>query len=150
MAAALDLGADEEELVTVAAYLHDVGMRELDYGHIYRLPRPGEAEKRMYLRHPVVGARIVESAAFPGDLAGAIRHHHERWDGNGYPNKLAGNNIPLASRIIHLAEVYDVLTSPSSYKPAIGREAALTAIRADAGKQFDPELVPLLEELVGT
>jgi putative nucleotidyltransferase with HDIG domain len=149
LAVALGLSADEEELVTVAAYLHDVGMRELDYTRVYRMPRPGDAEKRVYRRHPVVGARIVDSAMFPGDLAGAIRHHHERWDGDGYPQQLVGSNIPLASRIIHLAEVWDTLISPSSYRPAMPRDAALTAIRGEAGKQFDPDLVPIFEELVG-
>ncbi len=148
MAAGLHLSETEDELVTVAAYLHDVGMRELDYARAYRLERPGEAEQRLYHRHPVVGARIVEASEFPGDLAGAIRHHHERWDGGGYPQRLSGRTIPLASRIIHLAEVYDVLTSPSSYRRPLPREAALDTIRAEAGRQFDPELVPVLVEVV--
>ena len=147
-AVALRLSSDEEELITVAAYLHDVGMRELDYTRVYRMDRPGEPERRLYQRHPVVGARIVEAAEFPGDLAGAIRHHHERWDGTGYPQRLAGAMIPLPSRIIHLAEVYDVLTSPSSYRRAVTRDAAADAIRAEAGRQFDPELIPVLLEVV--
>jgi putative nucleotidyltransferase with HDIG domain len=146
MAAALRLTEQEEELVTTAAYLHDVGMRELDYPRVYRMDRPGENERRLYQRHPVIGARIVESISFPGDLTGAIRHHHERWDGAGYPHRLAGRGIPLASRIIHLAEVYDVLTSTSSYRRPVGRKAALDTIRAEAGRQFDPDLVGVLEE----
>ena len=146
MAALLRLPESEEEVVTLAAYLHDIGMRELDYARAYRLDRPGEIERRLYQRHPVIGARIVESIAFPGDLAGAIRHHHERWDGAGYPHRLAGAAIPLASRVIHLAEVYDVLTSTSSYRRPIGRKAALETLRAESGRQFDPELVGVLEE----
>jgi putative nucleotidyltransferase with HDIG domain len=148
IAVALRLSEAEEELVTVAAYLHDVGMRELDYARIYRLERPGEVERRLFQRHPVLGARIVEAGEFPGDLAGAIRHHHERWDGNGYPHRFAGRNIPLASRIIHIAEVYDVLTSASSYRRTASREAALDVIRGEAGKQFDRDLVPVLEEII--
>jgi putative nucleotidyltransferase with HDIG domain len=147
MAGALKLHEEEEELVTVGGYLHDVGMRELDYARLYRLDQPAEADKRTYRRHPVVGARIVETAEFPGNLAATIRHHHERWDGNGYPDRLAGRQIPLASRIIHLAEVYDVLTSPASYRRPLAREAALELIRREAGRQFDPELVPLLQEV---
>lgn len=150
MAALLRLSETDEELVTLAAYLHDVGMRELDYSRVYRLDRPGELERRAYQRHPVIGARIVESIAFPGDLAGAIRHHHERWDGAGYPHRLAGGTIPLPSRVIHLAEVYDVLTSASSYRRPIGRKAALETIRAESGRQFDPDLVGVLEEAVAT
>ncbi len=147
MAAAMQLGEDDEEAITVAGYLHDIGMRELDYARIYRMDRPGDMEKRMYQRHPIVGARILDGTDFPGDVAALVRHHHERWDGNGYPQHVAGRNIPLGSRIIHLAEVYDTLTSPSSYRRSVGREGALDVIRGEAGKQFDPELIPVLEEL---
>ena len=148
MAIALQLTPDQEELITVAAYLHDVGMRELEYARVYRMDRPGEGERHLYRRHPVVGARIVEAAEFPTDLAGAVRSHHERWDGTGYPQKVAGNMIPLPSRIIHLAEVYDALTSMSSYRRPMPRDAALDAIRAESGKQFDPDLIPVLVEAV--
>jgi len=150
IASTLRLPESEEELITVGAYLHDVGMRELDYARVYRIDRPGEPERQLFMRHPEIGARIVENAAFPGDLALAILHHHERWDGRGYPKRLAGRNIPLASRIIHIAEVYDVLTSPTSYRRPTGRDNALSVIRAEAGRQFDPDLVPVLAEAVRT
>lgn len=146
MAHVLGLDSADEELITVAAYLHDVGLRELDYSRLHRLDNLSEADRRLLRRHPVVGARIVASTEFPGDLAAVIRHHHERWDGNGYPDRLGGRAIPFASRLIHLAEVYDTLTSPSSYRRPVGREAALTTIRAEAGRQFDPDLIPALEE----
>lgn len=148
MAVALNLSDEDEELVTLAAYLHDVGMRELEYQRTYRMERPGEMEKKLFQRHPVVGARILESAAFPTDLAGAVRHHHERWDGAGYPDRLAGPAIPRASRIIHVAEVWDVLTSPSSYKRNLSHDAALDLIRAETGRQFDPDLVPVMEQVL--
>lgn len=144
----LGLSQEEEELVTLAGYLHDVGMRELDYQRIYRLDKPLEADRRLYQRHPLVGARILEASAYPG-LAEAVRHHHERWDGTGYPQRLAGRNIPLAARIVHVAEVYDVLTSPSSYKRPVTREQALEVMEREAGKQFDPQLVPVLAKVVG-
>ncbi|MFH1176847.1 MAG: HD domain-containing phosphohydrolase [Acidobacteriota bacterium] len=150
MAGLIHCSDEDEELVTLAGFLHDVGMRELDYARLYRVERAGEAERRIFVRHPVVGARIVESIVFPGDLAAAIRHHHERWDGTGYPQRLSGRSIPLASRIIHLAEVWDVLTSSSSYKRPSVRSAALETIRGEAGRQFDPELVGVLEEAVRT
>lgn len=148
MAAGMQLGEDDEELFTIGGYLHDVGMRELDYTRTYRMERPGDAEQRLYQRHTVVGARILENAEYPGELARVIRHHHERWDGGGYPGKLTGRNIPIGSRAIHLAEVFDVLTSPSSYRRPMSKEAALELIRSESGKQFDPELVPVLEEAV--
>lgn len=146
LAVMLRLSEEDEETVTVAAYLHDIGMRELDYAKLYRIEKPGEADLRTFQRHPVVGARILEGTEFPGDLTRAVRHHHERWDGTGYPHRLVGRAIPLAARVIHLAEVYDTLTSSSSYKRPVGREAALEILRGEAGKQFDPELVPLMDE----
>jgi putative nucleotidyltransferase with HDIG domain len=148
MAALLKLGEEDEEQLTIGGYLHDVGMRELDYARVYRMERPTDAEQRMFQRHSQVGARILENAEYPGELAKVIRHHHERWDGNGYPGHLAGRAIPLGSRVIHLAEVYDTLTSPNSYRRPIARDAAIDAIRAESGKQFDAELIPVLEEAV--
>jgi putative nucleotidyltransferase with HDIG domain len=148
LAAAVALSEADEELAVVGGYLHDVGMRELDYARLYRFDNPGEGERRVYRRHPLVGAQLLAGTEFPGDLAGVVRHHHERWDGAGYPDRLAGATIPLASRIIHLAEVYDVLTSTASYRRPVPRDEALRIIRAEAGKQFDPELVHTLQELL--
>ena len=149
MATIIGVSAAEEELITVAAFLHDVGLRELDYARLHRVERPSEADRRTFRRHPVVGAGIVGSSEFPGDLADVIRHHHERWDGSGYPDRLGGRAIPFASRVIHLAEVYDTLTSPSSYRRPVAQDAALSIIRAEAGRQFDPDLIPALEEASG-
>jgi HD-GYP domain-containing protein (c-di-GMP phosphodiesterase class II) len=78
-----------------------------------------------------------------------VLHHHERFDGTGYPEKIAGDQIPLESRIIAIAEAFDSMTSQSSYQPAIPIEEALRLIEAGAGKQFDPEIVPHLVDLVG-
>lgn len=150
MAVELGMSEEDQELVTVAGYLHDVGMREPELARIYRAERIGEVERRLFRRHVTVGARIVEDAEFPGGLPAAIRHHHERWDGEGYPDRLRGDAIPLASRIVHLAEVYDVLTSPESYRKPLRRDTALASIREAAGKQFDPSLVPVLEAVVGS
>jgi HD-GYP domain-containing protein (c-di-GMP phosphodiesterase class II) len=77
-----------------------------------------------------------------------VLHHHERFDGTGYPERIAGHQIPLESRIIAIAEAFDSMTSQSSYKQAIPIEEALSRIEAVAGKQFDPEVVPLLVDLV--
>jgi putative two-component system response regulator len=70
-----------------------------------------------------------------------IRHHHERWDGRGYPDRLAGSQIPLAARILCIADVFDALTSSRSYRQAYSEEAAVTLMKADAGTVFDPEML---------
>ncbi len=147
LAAALGEDDDTVEAAAVAGLLHDVGMRELDYEHLYRHPAPGPTERRLYSRHPLIGEQILSGAGLPL-VAQAVRHHHERWDGGGYPDGLQGPSIPLLARIVHVAEVYDVLTSDGSYRRPVGRGEALGILRSAAGHQFDPELVRVLEGVV--
>lgn len=143
------LGEDDEtvEAAAVAGLLHDVGMRELDYERLYRHPTPGPTERRLYNRHPLIGEQILGEAGLPV-VAQAVRHHHERWDGGGYPDRLQGPAIPLLSRIVHAAEVYDVLTSEGSYRRPVDRREALRIMRSAAGHQFDPEVIRVLEGVV--
>ncbi len=143
------MGEDDEtvEAATVAGLLHDVGFRELDYESLYKHPDPGPMERRVYTRHPLMGEQILNRAGLP-IVAHAVRHHHERWDGGGYPDRLGAGSIPLLSRIIHVAEVYDVLTSDSSYRRPVGRSEALGVLRSAAGHQFDPEIVRALDGVV--
>jgi HD-GYP domain-containing protein (c-di-GMP phosphodiesterase class II) len=118
-------------------------MRELDYERLYRLERPGPEHRRVYRRHVVVGERIVRGVGLD-EVAAAIRHHHERWDGTGYPDRLGRNQIPELARLVHVAEVFDVLTSPSSYLAPVPQERALATLASAGGGQFDPEMVELL------
>jgi HD-GYP domain-containing protein (c-di-GMP phosphodiesterase class II) len=83
-------------------------------------------------------------------LASSTRHHHERWDGTGYPYRLSGENIPLAARIIAIAEAYDAMTTDSPWQPARSESEALTELVNGAGKQFDPKLVELFSRVVST
>ncbi len=144
---ALALGEDDLEELALAGLLHDVGMRELDYSNLYRHRGPGPEERRLYQRHVLVGEQILADAGL-SNLAHVVRHHHERWDGSGYPDRLSGNAIPVASRIVHLAEVYDTLTAQHSYRAALPQPRALAMIRAAGGHQFDPAFVELLERVV--
>jgi putative nucleotidyltransferase with HDIG domain len=147
MASALLLEADEVENAALAGLLHDVGMREIDYTASYRHPSPGPNEKRLYRTHVTVGSELLERAGYTS-IAPIVRHHHEQWDGNGYPERLRGNDIPLLARIVHLAEVYDTLTSPSSYRTPMSSARALKTIRESAGQQFDPALIPVLAQVI--
>lgn len=144
IARVLSLPPDEVENAAVAGLLHDVGMRELEYERLYRHRAPSSEDRHTYQQHPTVGAGLLLDAGLK-TVAAAVRHHHERWDGGGYPDHLAGDGIPLLSRVVHLAEVYDVLTSAESYRPAVDPERALAIIRSAAGQQFDPSLVPVLQ-----
>jgi HD-GYP domain-containing protein (c-di-GMP phosphodiesterase class II) len=98
--------------------------------------------------HPIIGAQIVAPIAFLSEAVDLIRHHHERFDGSGYPDGLAGEAIPLAARIFSVADSFDAMTSDRPYRGAIGLEPALEEIRAGAGTQFDPEVVRVFVGMV--
>jgi putative nucleotidyltransferase with HDIG domain len=147
LADALDLGRERAEDVAIAGLLHDVGFRELDYERLYTNPSPSPDERLRYHDHVTVGERMVRGTGLE-EIASAIRHHHERWDGNGYPDRLARESIPLLSRLVHVAEVFDVLSSPARYRPTVSRERALEIISRTAGHQFDPQVVEALHKVV--
>ena len=98
--------------------------------------------------HPQIGAAIVERVRSLKACACGIRHHHERYDGSGYPDGLGGENIPLESRIIAIADAYSAMTSERSYSPALTVTAALGEIRRGSGSQFDPRLAKKFIQLV--
>ena len=99
-------------------------------------------------RHPTAGVELLRDVEFPWDVVPMIRGHHERWDGHGYPDGLAGESIPLAARILCVADVYDALTSQRPYRRAFETREALQLMSADAGRQFDPEILTRFFRLV--
>ncbi len=139
----LGLPPETVEQVTVAGLLHDIGLRELEIPY-ERLSgrRPLDLEEiSIVRRHPAAAATLLERIDFPYPIAPLIRSHHERWDGSGYPDRLAGEEIPFGSRLISIAEVYDAMTSVDSYRSPIPREDALQIILKKGDTQFDPDLV---------
>ena len=95
-------------------------------------------------RHTLYGVEMVRDIAFlPAETVAVVRSHHERWDGGGYPDGLAGEDIPLLARMFSLVDVYDALTSERPYKRAWTHADAVTELHKQAGSQFDPHLVPL-------
>jgi putative nucleotidyltransferase with HDIG domain len=146
---ALDLGLSrtETEAAAFAGLLHDIGMIELDYERIYRMKVPGPEERKIYRSHVIEGERIVTEAGL-SDIKEAVRYHHERWDGRGYPDGLSGEAIPFLARMVHVAEVWDVLTSPDSYRRPVTTERAVETMRAERGRQFDPRIVDVLFRVI--
>jgi putative nucleotidyltransferase with HDIG domain len=141
-AAALVLPADGIEQLTVAGLLHDIGIREVEIPY-ERLSgrRPLDIQEvALVRRHASIGADILEKIDFPYPVAPLVRHHHERFDGAGYPDGLTGERIPFGSRVLAIAEAYDAMTAHHSYRNPIASEAALEIISVKAGSQFDPEL----------
>jgi putative nucleotidyltransferase with HDIG domain len=147
IARTMELDDDAAETAALAGLLHDVGMRELDYDRLYMHPTPGPEDRRTYRMHVEVGDRIVRVEGF-AEIADAVRHHHERWDGNGYPDRLRGDDIPRLARIVHVAEVFDLFTAANSYRPAVSRERALAILTRASGHQFDPTVVDAIARVV--
>lgn len=141
----LDTAALEQ--LALAATLHDIGKIATPDAVLLK-PGPLTEEERACVRlHSERGARMLAGVPEMEDVAAAIRYHHEHWDGAGYPAGLAGEQIPLASRIIRVADAYDAMTSPRPFRDAFDHETAITRLREEAGRQFDPEVVRAFCEL---
>lgn len=136
----LNMAPHQVETIRIAALVHDVGMRLLDYERLYRRPALTAAELRGVAEHPVVGAAIVEPL-LGSEVAQAVLRHHERVDGKGYPSRMAGDQIPLASRVIQIADAWVAMTSPQSYAPALSPTETTSRMREESGKQFDAVLL---------
>ena len=144
----LHLPENTVEQVTVAALLHDVGLRELSYDRLSEKRPLTEAEYRLARDHPSVGAMLLSDIEFPYPIVPLVVHHHERYDGSGYPDQLRGEQIPFGARLIHVIEAFDAMTSPASYRPTIGRDEAVETIESKGGTQFDPNLAAKFRDFV--
>lgn len=143
---ALGLSRNEQEGLKAAALLHDIGKLGVPE-HIISKPgrlTPEEFEKMRV--HPMVGAEILQRAEFPYPVVEYVRHHHERWDGSGYPDGLKGEAIPIGARILTVVDCLDALASDRQYRRAIPVEQAVEQMAADSGKQFDPRIFALLRK----
>ena len=129
------------------AMLHDVGKFEVPEAVLNKPGPLTPEERRLVEQHPVAGYRIASRLGLPPEELGIVRHHHERWDGTGYPDGLEGEQIPLLARIVAVADVYDALTSERAYRPAWSHQQARTYILDQAGRQFDPHCVRVWAEL---
>jgi putative nucleotidyltransferase with HDIG domain len=141
MAIAHGRPAAEQELAHTAGLLHDIGKFAFPDSILLATEPLSERQWEVIRRHPVDGARIVRRVDGYGPVADIVLSHHERWDGAGYPHGLAGEEIPLAARLIAVADAYDVLTARDSYRRPISPEAAVAELRSGAGTQFDPQVV---------
>ena len=121
--------------------LHDVGKVAIPDAILYKPSSLDDDERALMSRHPVIGAEIVQGIEFLGEAAEVVRSHHERWDGAGYPDRLAADRIPMAARVFSVADVLDALTTDRPYRPACSLRYARAMITAEKGTQFDPRVV---------
>jgi HD-GYP domain-containing protein (c-di-GMP phosphodiesterase class II) len=141
LAVALDLPAGEVEAVGRAGLLHDLGKIGVPEAVLRKQGPLDDGEWVLMRRHPVIGAQIVAPFEFFAAGGSIIRHHHERCDGSGYPDGLAGDAIPIGARIVAVADVYDALTSERPYRRALAHEGALEHLIAEAGQTLDESIV---------
>ena len=141
------LGADESsiELTRLAGHLHDLGKLAIPEELLRKPSALSDAERLVLERHPQIGYQMLESLGVE-PVAEWVLHHHERWDGSGYPNRLAGDQIPLGSRILFVADAYDAMTSEHGYGERLSQHEALAELERCAGTQFDPAVVRALAE----
>jgi diguanylate cyclase (GGDEF)-like protein/putative nucleotidyltransferase with HDIG domain len=141
----LNLTKDELRALEAASLLHDIGKLAIPE-HI--LSKPGKLSPEEFAKmktHPVVGAQILESIGFPYPVVPIVRHHHEKWNGSGYPDGLKGEQIPIGARILAAIDCLDALASDRQYRRSIGLENAMRYVRSESGKSFDPKVVDVLE-----
>jgi len=141
----LNLSEEEIEALRAAALLHDIGKLAVPEQIINK---PGKLTREEFEKmkvHPLVGAEILERVAFPYPVAPIVRSHHERWDGSGYPEGLAGENIPIGARILAAVDCLDALASDRQYRQAVPLAEAMAKVKEKAGSWFDPKVVEVLE-----
>src|SRR5579864_3076254 len=141
----LSLAEEQIEALRAAALLHDIGKLAVPEQIINKPGKltPEEFEKMKV--HPLVGAEILDRVAFPYPVAPIVRAHHERWDGSGYPEGLAGENIPIGARILAAVDCLDALASHRQYRPALPLAEAMAKVKEKSGTWFDPKIVTILE-----
>ena len=136
----MGLPLEDIETLRMAASLHDVGKYRIPNQVLHKPGRLNDDERALVETHPVVGSEMV---AVIGDeqIVATVRHHHERWDGAGYPDGIEGTDIPLFARVIAVADSYDAIRSNRSYRPGAGRDEGVSIIGAESGHQYDPDVV---------
>ncbi len=148
IAGMLHLDSGRIRQIQTAGFLHDLGLALLP-DTILRKPGPLEEDQRQRIhQHPVLGSRMLELKPYAGQISTAVLHHHERWDGTGYPDGLKGRNIPLGSRVVAVAETFAAMTTRSIYAEPLTIHQAVAELHAVAGSQLDPEIVDIFTSLI--
>jgi len=144
----LGLSEREVELTKYAAALHDLGKIGIPEAILHKTDKLEEEEFNIIKLHPQIGADIIRPIHFLHDIIPAILHHHEHWDGSGYPTGLKKESIPLASRIVAVADAYQAMVSDRPYRKALSEEEAIEELKKSSGIQFDPKIVSIFLNVI--
>jgi len=141
---------ERKDKVKISAAFHDIGKIGVPD---FILKNPGKLSDSDYAimkTHPVIGANVINKIEGFYEISTIIRHHHERWDGTGYPDGLKGDEIPFGSQIISIADTFDAITSDRVYRKGQSKDVALNILTLEKGKQFNPELVDIFIESINS
>lgn len=145
---AKQIGFNQDELdnLQIAAHLHDIGKIMIDRKILMKPSLLNNTERLIVKKHPEMGVRILKTLSTPEEINLAIKHHHERYDGCGYPDRLYKKQIPLESRILSIADAFDAMTTTRPYRNRRDISEALKEVSRGSGTQFDPELTEIFNE----
>ena len=138
---------DQLEKIETAGLLHDIGKIAIPTAILCKPGKLTDDEFIVMKSHPANSEKLIASIKKLHEVSPGVKHHHERWDGRGYPDRLEGENIPLSARIIAIADTYDAMTSTRSYRKALSHDIAISEIANCAGAQFDPQLAQKFVEI---
>jgi len=144
----LGMSADEIRGIEIAAYLHDVGKIGISEELLRKPVMLSHEERQILETHPTLSAQILSPIEFPWPVLEAVAHHHERFIGEGYPDKIKAEEIPLGARILAVADAFEAMTSDRPYRSALSKSEAAKEIRRESGSQFDPKVVEALLRVV--
>ncbi|MDX9858018.1 MAG: HD domain-containing phosphohydrolase [candidate division Zixibacteria bacterium] len=140
-------GSERLQALLKGSFVHDIGKIGIRDGILLKVDRLSEKELATMHSHAVLGCRIIKGVRWLADAYDVVRHHHERYDGLGYPDGLSGESIPITARAFAIADVFDALTSERAYKPALSCEQALIQMEAERGRHFDPDLLDIFLQI---
>ncbi len=149
---AIKLGLEEKTVKNIrdAAILHDIGKIGVRDSVLLKPGRLSREEAEHINKHPEISEEIIKPISFLKEILPIVRHHHEKFDGSGYPDKLRGDNIPIGARIMAVADTYDAMTSHRPYRKSLHVNVAVSVLKKEAGRQLDPELVEVFLECLKT
>lgn len=142
------VGYQDLHWLRIGAYMHDVGNSGLPSDILRKQGKLNAEEWEIVQSHTTIGSDIVSELEFPGDVKPMVRNHHEHWDGTGYPDQLKDTQIPVAARIICIADAFDALTTDRSFRPPFTVHEAIRIMRSEAGRIFDPGMFGVFEKLI--
>jgi putative nucleotidyltransferase with HDIG domain len=148
LARALGLSDQDAETIRVAAQLHDIGKIGIPDAVLQKPGMLTPEEYGLIKLHPQIGRKILEKVGRFESLLAVVELHHENYDGTGYPYALAGHHVPIAARIVHVADAFDAMTTTRSYRPALSLRSATHEIERNAGRMFDPVVAKTFLKLI--